>query len=416
MDRIYKYNSDASYKPNGGTYLQLITAKDLYIQNVTVAEHDGGHSDSFQVKFPNVFTNYPLGAVRVEDQKFKDWDHYKFTIWQSQLNFEVFCASSACGVSVEHLNAKEPMIRSIYRFHVYYHIRRILKILEIPLPYENSFNQYNNPYNHEKFIGICSEYGVSNDLTKWRNQKYFSTWQSRAWETGKPGMSYINENSFSRWIIEKSDVLTTLGLQKISESVRDYAYLILTSQTSTRGQIVGHEGRNLDAQRTFLNTFENIVNRRVNIPEDIRRFQKTLQYARSKVDYAIGEFVYMLPSDMNLRIGNVRNYNNKILISSPSFKIGTNLKINLDGEQAKLKDKPDVKPKGEGIVKPKPDVKQKKEPNTKPNKEHKQDVKPNIKFEQDVKKPDTNEITYEEEKVALVLGTTAVFTVWWMFK
>ena len=409
MDRIYKYNSSASYEPNGGTYLQLITAKDLYIQNVTVAENDG-HSDSFQVKFPNVFTNYPLGAVRVEDQKFKDWDHYKFTIWQSQLNFAVFCASSACGVSVEHLNAKEPVIRSIYRFHVYYHIRRILKILEIPLPYENSFNQYNNSYNHEKFIGICSEYGVSNNLTKWRNQKYFSTWQSRAWETGKPGMSYINENSFSRWIIEKSDGLTTLGLQKISESVRDYAYLILTSQTSTRGPIVSHEARNLDAQRTFLNTFENIVNRRVNIPEDIRRFQKTLQYARSKVDYAIGEFIYMLPSDMNLRIGNVRNYNNKILISSPSFKIGTNVKVNLlSSENRRLND--DVKSKE---VKTEPKVITK--PNTKPNKEHKQDVKPNIKFEQDVKKPDTNEITYEEEKVALVLGTTAVFTVWWMFK
>ena len=197
----------------------------MYIQNITVAEHDG-HSDSFQVKFPNVFMNYPLGAVRVEDQRFKDWDHYKFTIWQSQLNFAVFCASSACGVSVEHLNAKEPMIRSIYRFHVYYHIRRILRILEIPLPYENSVNQSNNPYNHEKFIGICGEYGVSNDLTKWRNQKY--------------------------------------------------------------------------------------------------------------------------------------------------------------------------------------------------NKEHKQDVKPNVKFSresnQDVKEPDTNKITYEEEKVALILGTTAVFTVWWMFK
>ena len=241
MDRIYKYNSDASCKPNGGIYLQLITAKDLYIQNITVAVHNSGHSDSFQVKLPNVFANYLLGAVRVEDQRFKDWDLYKFTIWQSQLNFVIFCASSACGVSAEHLNAKEPMIRSIYRFHVYYHIRRILRILEIPLPYENSFNQYNNPYNHEKFTGICSEYGVSNDLTKWRNQKYFSTWQSRAWETGKPGMSYINKNSFSRWIIEKSDGLTMLGLQKLFESARDYAYLILTSQTSTRGQIVGHE-------------------------------------------------------------------------------------------------------------------------------------------------------------------------------
>ena len=132
----------------------------------------------------------------------------------------------------------------------------------------------------------------------------------------------------------------------------------------------------------------------------------------------IGEFIYMLPSNMNLQIGKVKDYNNKILISSPSFKIGTNLKINLDGE----KDKPDVEPKEVEMVKTEPDVKPKvkAKPNIKPNKKHKQDVKPNIKFDresnQDVKEPDMNEITYEEEKVALILGTTAVFTVWWMFK
>ena len=68
-----------------------------------------------------------------------------------------------------------------------------------------------------------------------------------------------------------------------------------------------------------------------------------MQYARSKVDYAIGEFIYMLPSDMNLWIGKVKNYNNKIPLSLPSFKIGTNLKINLDDE----KDKLDVKSKKE---------------------------------------------------------------------
>ena len=128
----------------------------------------------------------------------------------------------------------------------------------------------------------------------------------------------------------------------------------------------------------------------------------------------------MLPSDMNLRMGNIRNYNNKILISSPSFKIGTNVKINLDGEQAKLKDKQDVKSKEVDncrlMVKSEPDVKQKKEPDVKSN----IDVKPNIELKHDVKmirtKPDMNKITYEEEKVALILGTTAVFTVWWMFK
>ena len=62
----------------------------------------------------------------------------------------------------------------------------------------------------------------------------------------------------------------------------------------------------------------------------------------------------------------------------------------------------------------------KTKPDVKSNKEHKQDVKPNIELKHDVmmirKKPDTNKITYEEEKVALILGTTALFTVWWMFE
>ena len=124
------------------------------------------------------------------------------------------------------------------------------------------------------FIKICGEYGVSNDLTKWRNQKYFSTWQTRALETSKPGMSYINENSFSRRIIEKSDGLTTLGIQKLSETVRDHAYLILTNQTSTRDQIIGPEAWNVDAQWVFLKTFENIVNRRVDIQKTHKSFKR----------------------------------------------------------------------------------------------------------------------------------------------
>ena len=52
------------------------------------------------------------------------------------------------------VNTKKPVIRSIYHFHVYYHTRGILKVLEILLPCKNTLNQYNNPYNHEKFIKI----------------------------------------------------------------------------------------------------------------------------------------------------------------------------------------------------------------------------------------------------------------------
>ena len=51
MDRIYKYNPNVSYRPNGGRYLQLISAKDLYIQNITVVEHDGHIVIVFKLNF-----------------------------------------------------------------------------------------------------------------------------------------------------------------------------------------------------------------------------------------------------------------------------------------------------------------------------------------------------------------------------
>ena len=56
------------------------------------------------------------------------------------------------------------------------------------------------------------------------------------------------------------------------------------------------------------------MNRRVNIQEDIKRYQDNLSYASSKAVYSVGENIYMLPSDMNLKIrsGTV-GYNNKTL-------------------------------------------------------------------------------------------------------
>ena len=64
----------------------------------------------------------------------------------------VFCALSACGVSLAHLNyTKHPMIRSVYRFHVYYHVRQVLKRLQSPLPHETSFKAADNPYTEPDF-------------------------------------------------------------------------------------------------------------------------------------------------------------------------------------------------------------------------------------------------------------------------
>ena len=51
------------------------------------------------------------------------------------------------------------------------------------------------------------------------------------------------------------------GLLRTSESVRTYAYLILSSQASARSSIVGNTASSLTAQSAFLNNFENVVNK-----------------------------------------------------------------------------------------------------------------------------------------------------------
>ena len=71
------------------------------------------------------------------------------------------------------------------------------------------------------------------------------------------------------------------------------------------------------------------MNRRVDIREDIKRYQDTLSYASSKVDYSVGETLLMLPSNMEMKIktGTV-GYNNKILVSDGNFSLGKNDKVN----------------------------------------------------------------------------------------
>ena len=123
---------------------------------------------------------------------------------------------------------------------------------------------------------------------KYRDQKFYWTYQrSVHWPN-----DYIGPDSMTRWISEKSDGFTDVGLLRISESVRAYAYLILSSQASARSSTIGNTASALTEQSAFLNNFEDIVNQRVNIQEDIIRYQDTLSYASGKVDYSVGGTLY----------------------------------------------------------------------------------------------------------------------------
>ena len=181
---------------------------------------------------------------------------------------------------------------------------------------------------------------------------------------------------------------TDVGLLRISESVRAYAFLILSSQASARSSIVGNSASSLTAQSAFLNNFENVVNRKVDIQEDVKRYQDTLSYALSKVDYSVGENLFMLPTNMELRIrsGTV-GYNNKILVSDGKFNLGKNDEVNLKVPAIKSHNTNSIEPT---TITHAPAISQKnQEPKT---------------------------ITHSDEKIALVLALAGGFAIWNIFK
>ena len=253
---------------------KILSGKDLDKQTIVVSK-----DDTFPVRFPNIFVDYPLGQIRVGDKLWTHWNKAPMRLWQTQLNFAVWCALSACGVSSAHLNYnKHPMIGAVYHFHVYYHVRRVLKRLHTPLPHGPGFNAADNPYTDSEFLKICEDYRVPNDPMRYRDEKsHWSYQRGVRWPD-----DYIGPDSMTRWIIEGSDGFTDVGLYKISESVRAYAYLILSSHASARSGIVGNTVSAATAQSAFLNNFENVVNQRVDISEDIKRYQDTLSYASSE--------------------------------------------------------------------------------------------------------------------------------------
>ena len=144
------------------------------------------------------------------------------------------------------------------------------------------------------------------------------------------------------------------------------------------------------------------MNRRLNIWEDIKRYQDTLSYASSKVDYSVGEHLYMLPSDMNLkiRLGTVE-YNNKILVSDGKFSLGKNDEVNsletsaIKNHKANSLETPAIK-------------------NHETNSLETPAIESHSNTAQGLTHAPT--ISHEDEKAAFILFITGGFTVWFLFR
>ena len=119
-----------------------------------------------------------------------NWQHAPMTWWQCQLNFAVWCTTAGCGVSADnHLQAKDPLLVSLYRFHVYYATRRLLVELKVALPGDKSHSWYQNAYNARAYKRLCTEFGVSPDIDwrqNWTTGAKASDLGARIWSRRAP--------------------------------------------------------------------------------------------------------------------------------------------------------------------------------------------------------------------------------------
>ena len=167
------------------------------------------------------------------------------------VNFAVFCATSELGLSLEHLRSSQALAASIVRFHLYYHVRKILNALKVKLPYEKGFDKYATKHDKEAFRDICTDYGVDPKADFWNGYVFTSYQGSR--------LKQYDADSWSWWIMPKSQGLTRQGVEMLSESIRVYVYCLLTAQSSTRSNIIGNTSQNFEAQNLFGKEVEDFV-------------------------------------------------------------------------------------------------------------------------------------------------------------
>ena len=133
--------------------------------------------------------------------------------------------------------------------------------------------------------------------------------------------------AWTTFVFDKSEGFTQAGVEVLNDSISTYVWAIFGALAQTRSNIL-KTGTGFDAQKQFLANIEDVIASPVDIPSSIARYQKTLQYASTPLDFVFGIGLYLSPSDMALHPGNVQGCNNEIQIAGSDAAIGHNPGIN----------------------------------------------------------------------------------------
>jgi hypothetical protein len=230
----------------------------------------------FNVKLEDPTTS--CGLTFIKESEVHRWlAKCDMTYYQNHLNFAVYCASTLCGLP-EIDKIESPLTKSVYQFHFYYQVRKILKELQAPLPTDETFDQWNNNINKREFVRLCNEFRIS-PTTDFRTKKGYNNGLGTVYfgDYAIHGNGYIEHrkhyalsdkdytfaealhiakiqrivqnDDLWKYFIQPKEKLTNPGIVRLNNSIRTFAYGILGAQAEARSAILGSFGTELDAQK-----------------------------------------------------------------------------------------------------------------------------------------------------------------------
>ena len=123
-----------------------------------------------------------------------------------------------------------------------------------------------------------------------------------------------------------SQGITYAGLARINQSIEAYCYCILGAQARTRSTIQGVSGSAIETQREFLDHIEDSIVLK-NISNSIQRYQEAIADTKTRLDFAVAQGVWVMPSRMVINTESIVGYNNKLGVNN----------VNRESHKASLK-------------------------------------------------------------------------------
>ena len=248
------------------------------------------------------------------------------SFWPQQLNFAVWCATTAV------------------------------------------FNQKDNPYDIASYKRTCAEFGIP-PSTDFRYKKgsnhglgkvfinisrggsvptgmsYPSAKAKFGDEGGDPGQGNLaafirsddgTDKQFEHFAPNHAKGFTNIGLAPINQSIQAYCYSVLGTQANSHTSILGDSGSAKNTQFDFLILVEDAI-KTLDASNGPVKYQDAIERTKTRLDFAIARGVLLMPSRMIINTESIVGYNNNLTRVTDDMKLGVNNHVNLGTKTASLK-------------------------------------------------------------------------------